>query len=385
MSVKQDLPSTLISERAQYDYLSSLLPRTSTGDVSFTSNTSGQIYSTVSYNSGAYAGQGQEGMLKVLTDVLKDYLVNAADFNSKANKSDVSVFLPGASNSTQTNMTYNNTPVNGALGKFIYGDDTNPVTTGNAHQAVSIERVDASPRIGNGDRQHIHALTCVNKRKAAARGYAFAGYFYLEDGSDDPTPTQSVACTGSAHSTSHAQVWGLYAEGWQHTTTQSVGTGAEIDCFNYSGVDNAFDDIPVMGAAHSKSLWMGSVGLNKALLALGIIASPANCFRRGLYIGPNAVDKIGFDMQCTPETLIRFRNGAKTNGAVGGIGLDTGSLAQYGTGTNQGAIHLWDNDVCFGDTGLGKIRYNPATSSLEFWYNGVKRGHLDCTGVDHAI
>jgi len=73
------------NEYSQYDYLYKKKPRTDIGNIQFTSSTSGTIYSTATYNSGAYADTGEEGMLQILKDVLTDYLIVATDYNGLAN------------------------------------------------------------------------------------------------------------------------------------------------------------------------------------------------------------------------------------------------------------------------------------------------------------
>jgi|GEM_PF-6281891 len=88
MTVKLNLPNAnsgginnLVSEYIQFDYLFKLSPRSSSGNISFTSATSGIIYDTTNYLSGIYTNLGQEGMLMVLQDALKSYLITADDYN----------------------------------------------------------------------------------------------------------------------------------------------------------------------------------------------------------------------------------------------------------------------------------------------------------------
>ena len=84
---KQNLPNesstnnNLVSEKNYYLFLYDLKPRSAIGNVSFTSTTSGETYSTETYLSGYYSNQGQEGLLLILKDVLKDYLFAAEDLN----------------------------------------------------------------------------------------------------------------------------------------------------------------------------------------------------------------------------------------------------------------------------------------------------------------
>jgi len=83
---KQNLPNSttelnLVSEKNHYLYLYDLKPRSAIGNISFTSTTSGETYSTETYLSGYFENQGQEGLLLILKDVLKDYLITADDYN----------------------------------------------------------------------------------------------------------------------------------------------------------------------------------------------------------------------------------------------------------------------------------------------------------------
>jgi hypothetical protein len=71
----------LTSEKTEYLRLYDLI-RSSSGDLVFTSTSSGVVYSTLTYLSGAYANQGEEGMLLILQDALEDYLLFAADINT---------------------------------------------------------------------------------------------------------------------------------------------------------------------------------------------------------------------------------------------------------------------------------------------------------------
>lgn len=85
---KQDLPNSsstnanYTAEMTEYERLYKLKPRTQSGDISYTSSTSGTVYNTVTYGGGIYANQGQQGMMLVLRTVLADYLLLAADLNA---------------------------------------------------------------------------------------------------------------------------------------------------------------------------------------------------------------------------------------------------------------------------------------------------------------
>ena len=281
-----------------------------------------------------------------------------------------SAFLPSVENANPTPMTYNSSPTLGSKLRIFDGDIDSPKTEGNVPTA-SIQRVDDSPG-ANDSRDHLTALLVTHRRKPTSRGYAFGTYSYLEDESNSTFPSQSVACAGAAHSRGPAQVWGLYGEGWQHDTV-GVGTGAELACFNYSGIDNAYaDDDTVFVAGHSKALLLGNNGLGvakKALMALGISATAGREFRAGIYMGRNSCDLYGIDIRATPKTLIRFKHGARdAAGVTAGIGLDTGRDAAYGTGVNMGAIHLWNNTFTFGESDDASyyFRFDQASERLYF-------------------
>jgi len=73
--------NNLVSEYLQFDYLFKLNPRSTSGNIVFTSATSGITYDSSNYNGGIYSSLGQEGMLMVLQDALKSYLITADDYN----------------------------------------------------------------------------------------------------------------------------------------------------------------------------------------------------------------------------------------------------------------------------------------------------------------
>lgn len=305
----------------------------------------------------------------------------------------IAEFIPSSENSLPTPMTYNSSPTEGTHLKIFDGDNINPTMVGNRPSA-SFQRVDESPGT-NDSRDHLSTLLVTHKRNKASRGYGFGAYNYLEDYSDSTFPSQSVACAGAAHSKDTSQVWGLYGEGWQHTTNGSAaGTGAEIDCFNYSGIDNEYNENSPFSSPHSKSLLLASYGTKKAVMALGITSSLVGQFRTGIYLALNSCDKFGLDIQSMPETLIRFKNGAKKDGIVGGIGLDSGKNASYGIGYNQGAIHLWDNTLAFGQSDICSyfMRIDSVNERLLFGRTEADgtittKGYIDLSvgAVNHAL
>ena len=74
--------SNLTSEIVYYDTLYKTKPRSDSGDLIYISTSSTTTYDTTSYSSGAYANQGEEGMLLILQDALEDSLLFAADINT---------------------------------------------------------------------------------------------------------------------------------------------------------------------------------------------------------------------------------------------------------------------------------------------------------------
>jgi hypothetical protein len=339
------------------------------------------------------AGASYAGGISALVakDLVHDGEISTIEEDILDHIADNDQFLHGT-NSLPTPMTYNSSPTSGDHISVFDGDMTSPKLTGNI-PSVSIQRVDESPGLDTS-KDHLTALLVTHRRKAGSRGYAFASYNYLEDESNEPLPAQSVACAGSAHSRGLAQVWGLYGEGWQHDIL-GTGTGCELDSFNYSGVDNEYVDTNPFLAPHSKGLLIGANGLHKALMALGITsAGTGKQHRVGIYMSQLASDLYGIDMHTQARTLIRFKNGAKTDGVAVGIGLDTGENASYGVGHNQGAIHLWDNTLCFGQNALCSyfMRVDTAGEKLLFGRTdssgvSVVKGYIDLSvaGVSHAL
>lgn len=78
MGVKYDLPVSLYDEYDEYASLATLQGRTNTGNLSYTSTSSGTTYNSTT---------GQEGMLNILQATpLVDHIISASDFNNKAQK-----------------------------------------------------------------------------------------------------------------------------------------------------------------------------------------------------------------------------------------------------------------------------------------------------------
>lgn len=292
-------------------------------------------------------------------------------------------------------MTYNSSPNYGERIQAFHGTTANPTTDGTVATAY-IQRVDASVTADNASNL-ISNMYLTLKRAAAGRGWLYGMYSYVEDASNSGT-AQSVAVAGVAHATGAVAtaVWGHYSEAHAHNAA-NYATGSELDAYNDTGSDYSYNAADPVGVAHTKAIWLFSTGANKNTLALGIgsqskYTAPntvTKSWRVGMFFQTWSVTDIGIDIQAQPATLIRFRNGASTDGTgttPTGIGLDCGSGAAYGTGTNQGAIHLRDHAFCFGDAGLGYYRHDNATGRLVFYYNGKQQGHIQLDRVtDDAV
>lgn len=109
-------PSNLTGELSEYERLYKLQPRTQTGNITFVSPSSAYTYSTLVYDSGAYANTGEQGMLNILHDVLLPYMIVASDFNGKSDVSYVDTQVG-------TKATYKN-----STGTFTSGGITYQVT-----------------------------------------------------------------------------------------------------------------------------------------------------------------------------------------------------------------------------------------------------------------
>lgn len=286
-------------------------------------------------------------------------------------------------------MTYNGTPNVGKRSGVWHGSDANPTLDGTTPSAY-IQRVDKSV-VGDDPAHLIPALYVTHKRLPGGTGWLYSGYFYLEDQSTTGA-AQSVALAASAHGITKGDVWGLYSEAWAHNHNVTA-TGFEVDTFNYSGSDYAYNDTFPTTAPFTCGVWNISFGPNKNTFAHGIAAGSIACqWRTGIYMKTFSIDHIGIDIQSQPATLINFKYGASTDGTgitPGGIGLDVGpsATAAYGLGPDQCAIHLRDQRLGFGSYGF--MAFNPGNNLLEFWtWNGttyVRRGYLDMGGSDHAM
>lgn len=127
MAIKYNLPNesgTNINFTSEATYLTTLYntkPRSSSGNVNFISLTSSINYTTVGT---AYDGLGQEGLLLVLQDALKNYIPTAEDFN---NKSDA-IFPTAGGTATALTLTLP-TLSNGYSTTFIASANNNSLAT----------------------------------------------------------------------------------------------------------------------------------------------------------------------------------------------------------------------------------------------------------------
>lgn len=84
MVIKSSLPNESLTDNnltAEANYLKTLYdtkPRSNSGQASYTSTTSGVVYTTVG---SVYDSQGQEGLLQILQIALKNYGFSATDYN----------------------------------------------------------------------------------------------------------------------------------------------------------------------------------------------------------------------------------------------------------------------------------------------------------------
>lgn len=286
-------------------------------------------------------------------------------------------------------MAYNSSPNFGARRSIWHGTDAKPATDG-VVATDYIQRVDQS--VTSDDPGHlISAQYVTHKRLTGGTGWLYSHYSYLEDQSNSGA-AQSVAVAGAAHTTVSADVWGIYGEANSHSPFGTI-TGGEFDAINHSGADYPYHasnpvDPPPNGN-FSCGVWALSAGGKKNSFAIGLGTSNSSqtttsSWGCGIYMQTWSCTEYGIDIQAQPKTLIHFKYGASTDGSgvtAGGIGLDCGATAAYGTGPDQGAIHLRQQRLCFGAGGYMVVN----GSLLEFWSAGARRGYIDLGGTDHAL
>lgn len=279
-------------------------------------------------------------------------------------------------------MTYNASPNYGARRSLWHGTDANPATDG-VVATDYVQRVDQSVTADN-PANLISTQYVTMKRKTGGTGWLYTSYNYLEDQSNSGA-AQSVAVAGAAHATISAAVWGVYGESNSHSQFATI-QGGEFDCFNNSGVDYAFNHLAPFSIPFSMGVWSIAFGGKKNSIGIGIGASNSpntvnSSWHVGMYMAPWSSIEYGIDIQSQPKTIINFENGASTDGTgntPGGIGLDCGFGAAYGTGANQCAIHLRNHRLGFGSFGF--MQYNPGSNYIEFWRDISNRAaHLDLT------
>jgi hypothetical protein len=277
-------------------------------------------------------------------------------------------------------MGFNSTPNVGKRFSIWHGTNANPTTDGVTSTAY-IQRVDKSV-VGDDPAHLISSLYVTHKRLPGGTGWLYGGYFYLEDQSTTGA-AQSVGLAASSHGITTGAIWGLYAEVFAQTHNITM-TSIEVDTFNFSGSDYAYNDAFPTTAPFSAGMWNISFGPNKNTFAHGIASGGvANQWRTGIYMKTFSVDHIGIDIQAQPATLINFKYGASTDGSgitPGGIGLDVGATANaaYGAGSNQCAIHLRDQRLGFGNFGF--MQYNSTSGFLEIWSSpSTRAAHFNLT------
>lgn len=80
MAIKFDLPDSMVEEYKKYNELYLLgSSRTSIGNISFTSSSSGLVYNVTN-------NTGQNGLMILLKTALADYIISAIDINAKGDK-----------------------------------------------------------------------------------------------------------------------------------------------------------------------------------------------------------------------------------------------------------------------------------------------------------
>jgi hypothetical protein len=278
-------------------------------------------------------------------------------------------------------MSYNASPNVGKRLSIWHGTDANPTTDGVTSTAY-IQRVDQS-HVPDDPGHLMSALYVTHKRLTGGSGWLYGIYGYLEDQSNT-TQAQSVAVAGSFHGTISGAGWGLYGEANSHSQFSTI-QGGEFDCFNFTGVDYAYNHLsPLTSGPFSMGVWSFSGGGKKNTIAYGVGAqnttqSVASSWHVGMYLSPWSVIDYGIDIQAQPKVLINFENGASTDGTglvSGGIGLDVGANSAYGTGVNQCAIHLRNQRLGFGSFGF--IQFNAGSNFLEFWSStSTRAAHID--------
>lgn len=267
-------------------------------------------------------------------------------------------------------LTVNGFPAAGGLLDIIDGDSTNPTTRG-MESTLHVQRVDRSELVDYAT-DIIPTVYVQTKRKLGGKAWLHGLLSAIED--ESMTNPQTVAVAGMAYAVGNASIWGIYGDAVTYNPDATI-TGGEFDASNM-GADHPYNYSNPKTMPFACGVWITAAGDYKCSFGLGIGGN----FDCGISLLSG--ETFGIDIQSQPETLINFKNGA--NYETGGIGLNTGAFAKYGTGQDQGAIHLWKHRFCFGFGG-GYFAVNNEETLLEFWYNGQRRGYIDLTGSDHAL
>lgn len=268
-------------------------------------------------------------------------------------------------------LTVNQFPPVGGLVDIIDGDSVNPTTRG-MESTVHIQRTDKSVLTDNGA-NIIPTVYVQTKRKKGGVAWLHGFLSAIEDESDTGA-SQTVAVAGMAYANNDSMVWGIYGDAWRGNANSTI-TGGEFDATNAGG-DCLYNYVNPVAGPYTCGVWVYGGGPNINSFGLGVGGNfdcAVSLISSGTY---------GIDIQGRPGTLINFKDGAK---AGGGIGLNTGAFADYGTAGHQAAIHLWKNRIGYGLNGFGYMAISNDETKLEFWYAGQRRGYIDLTGTDHAL
>lgn len=286
-------------------------------------------------------------------------------------------------------MNYNVTPNYATRDSIWHGTTANPTQDGTVPTQY-IQRVDSSVTADTSSNL-IAAQYITLRRLSTGTGWLYGSIVYVEDDSSSGS-AETVAVAGVAHATNAAhtsgagtQVWGLYSEAHAHYSFHTA-TGAEHDAVNDTGTDYGYNTANPVGVAHTKALWLLGTGGKKNSFGMGIGSAEliAGSFGAGIFFQKYSCNLYGIDIQAQPPTIINFGLGASTDGSggtPGGIGLDCGASASYGSAAHYGAIHLRDHRFVMGTAGLAYQHYHTANGYFEFVYNGKLQGVVNAAAV----
>lgn len=307
------------------------------------------------------------GGYTVLGDRLNAFDAHLAEMTNEVDTKKLNVKVGNAEP-----LTVNGFPAEGGLVDIIDGDSTNPTTRGMI-PTVHIQRTDRSI-LTDSAANIIPTVYVQTKRKLGGLAWLHGFLSAVEDESDTGD-AQTVAVAGMAYANNDSAVWGIYGDAWRLTANSTI-TGGEFDATNMGG-NAPYNPANPVEMPFTCGVWILGGGTYKNSFGLGIGGN----FDCGITILSG--DKYAIDIRKDAEILVDFGNGAKAG--VGGIGLNTGAFASYGTDPHQGAIHLWKNRFAFGFNSYGYFAVSDDETKLEFYYAGARRGYIDLTGTDHAL